>query len=437
MQLFSTTGIRGEANKKMSPQFCLKCGLVFGSMINNTILVGHDTRLSALMVESAVISGLLSKGCNVIKAGLVPTPAMHLWIKNHSVFGGIVITCSHNPPEDIGLKFIIEDGSELAGDEETEFENLFSKEEMPLAKWDKIGSVSEESSVSQYYCEQIISDIGKLTKPLHIVVDPGNGAQSETLPFILEKIGAKVTSINNTFDPFFSGRGAEPNESTVSSLQEKVLECSADLGVATDGDGDRCVFVDNKGQYVMGDIVGALFAKEYCENKPVVTSVASSSVISHVSKKVEWTPVGAAFIVKTMRETNAPFGFEENGGFIFPHFNLARDGAYAAAKMCQILAKSTKSFSELVNEFPHFYQKKEKISCNNKEDVMASVKEFYKNEECITTDGVKVIFDEGAILVRPSGTEPFIRVYGECTSQSVLFMKMKPILNHINTIVKN
>ncbi|CEG12039.1 Phosphomannomutase; alpha-phosphoglucomutase [groundwater metagenome] len=441
-KLFGTTGIRGTANDFLTPEFCSKIASVFGNYLNEkfnakNVIVGMDPRTSSDMIRTAVISGLLSAGCDVYDSGITSTPSIQYAVKEkiYKFDAGIMITGSHIPIDRNGLKFFMPDGNEVYGKIEEEIEELYFSGKFKRVLWNEIGKIYN-ADAGKIYKEMLLKEGVKVGKEncLKIVVDTGHGAQSNIIPFVLRELGHKVITLNAQMDGFFPGRPSEPDKKNLENLMNVVKVLNADLGMAFDGDGDRSIFVDDKGEYVMGDIIGAIIADYLMKEKDVVvTGISTSAIIDYVAEKkkgkVIRTKVGAADVVGAIMKNNAIFGFEENGGSIFPTINLGREGGLTAVKILKILHDKNKKLSEIIAEYPKFYQIKEKIQCRDelknkltlaiKEKIKESKDSKYKNGKIDETDGIKILFGDGWILFRPSWTEPIYRIFAEGKSERI------------------
>ena len=256
-------------------------------------------------------------------------------------------------------------------------------------------------------------------KQFKVVADTGCGAASVTTPFLLRKLGCKVLTLNAQVDGTFPGRNPEPTGNEIKDLKDLIVSSGADLGVAHDGDADRAVYVDEKGQFVNEDVMLAIMCEYVLKKKPgiIVTPVSSSSLIEDIAKKygskVIWTQVGSIYVAREMIKSNGVFGGEGNGGLIFPEFQYCRDGGMATAMILEMLAHTGKKMSEIVAAMPAYCSVKDKIKCKDSEAVMKQIEAHVKGEKTDLTDGIKVYRPEGWVLIRMSGTEPIIRVFAE------------------------
>jgi len=426
-RLFGTNGIRGVVNKELTTEMTIKIGASIGTFFKGgTIVVGFDARTSGPMLAKAVTSGLNATGCNVLLAGMAPTPALQLAIKNHKADGGIIITASHNPPEYNGIKAIWKDGIELSHEQEIEIENIFFDERIRYAEWNEIGSTREMHGIIDEYVEAIKQhvDVARIAeKHYHVVVDGANSVGSLAAPRLLSELGCKVTTINANIDGTFPGRLPEPRPENLNELSLTVKAVGADLGVAYDGDADRSVFVDEQGEIYWGDKTFALVEKDFLQKnkgEKIVTPVSSSTLVKDIADayggEIEWTKVGSVTVSHTMKKLKAKLGGEENGGIFYGPHLAVRDGAMAVALILAIMAKSGRKLSKLVAALPKYYIEKGKIECpeNCKEKVLTRLSEQVKGQNVSTIDGVKIWFpDKSSILIRPSGTEPIYRLYAE------------------------
>src|SRR5690606_4645121 len=276
-------------------------------------------------------------------------------------------------------------------------------------------------------------------KKFTIAMDTGNGAQAVVAPFVAKKLGCRVIVINGQIDGEFPGRGSEPTPDNVEVLSETVRSANADFGVAYDGDGDRSIFCDDKGAVYMGDKTGALLVRHLLEGKhkgaevvcPVNTSMILAKVVEQAGSRVVYTKVGSVEVSREMVRRRSPLGLEENGGFMYGALNEVRDGVMATALVLDMLAAASsanKSFSQHIAELPQTFQYKTKFSCPSREVVERVIQACVSHgtpKKVETLDGAKVWIDEETwLMVRPSGTEPLIRMYAESTDKSLLDSKV-------------
>ena len=423
MKLFGTNGVRGIVNQDLTPELALRLAMSLGTLTRGTVAVGQDTRVSGNMLSHAAIAGLLATGCKVINLGIAPTPAVQYFVRDNAD-AGIVITASHNPREYNGLKLIAGDGTEFGSEGELAVEDVYFKGGLKLADWRETGDLSDTNVIPAY----MDAIMGKVNAPdikkrgFVVAVDTGSGAGSIVTPFLLSKLNCKVTTINAQIDGTFPSRNPEPTEDVLTDLGKIVISNGADLGVAHDGDADRAVFIDERGNFVNEDVLLAIIVKHVLSKKvgPVVTPVSSSQRIVDVAEAagghVIWTPVGSIYVARMMMQVNAVIGGEGNGGIIFPEHQYCRDGAMTVAKVLEIMTERRKKISELVKEIPKRYMDKTKVTCRDRDATMQQIRSSVEGN-IDTTDGVKIWYDDGWLLIRPSGTEPIIRIFVEAETK--------------------
>ena len=427
-RLFGTFGVRRIANQELTPEFASKLAAAYGSLIKGTVAVGGDPRTSTEMIKHSVIAGLLSAGCKVVDLGILPTPAVQYAVRNY-YDGGVMITASHNPPKYNGLKFVDSDGIGIHDEMEEKIEDMFFDENPDRVSWNEIGEVFKNKGIIEEYIENVFnlvdSEVIKGAN-LKVIVDCGSGAACFTTPYLLRKLGCEVTTMNCQPDGFFPGRNPEPTSENLEELKEVVKSTNADLGIAHDGDADRTICIDEKGDFVFGDKTFALVEKDMLiENGGgiIVTTVATSAAIYDIAEKyggeVIATRVGDLLVARELKNRNGLFGGEENGGLIFPDFVYGRDAALSTAKIVEIMAKANKPLSELIEELPKYCSSKLKVECPDelKTNVMERIVEATCDYEVDTKDGVKILTDEGWVIIRPSGTEPIFRCFAEAENE--------------------
>ena len=427
-RLFGTFGVRRLANTELTPEFASKIAASYGTLVKGKVAVGGDTRTSTEMIKHAVISGLLSSGCDVIDLGILPTPALQFAVRNY-YDGGIMITASHNPPKYNGIKLVDSYGIGTPDDMEIKIEDMFFNDNPDRVSWNEIGESEKNEGLLEEYIQNVIdrvdADAIKEAK-LKVIVDCGSGAACFTTPYLLRKLGCEVLTMNCQPDGFFPGRDPEPTEPNLKELIEVVKATGANIGIAHDGDADRTICIDEKGDFVFGDKSFALVEKYMLKENNgglIVTTVATSSAIYDIANEyngeVIATKVGDLIVARELKDKDGLFGGEENGGLIFPDFFYGRDAALSTAKIIEIIAKTGKSLSKLIEELPVYYSEKMKIECPDelKQEVMQKIAEETREFEVDTTDGVKIFKDGGWVIIRPSGTEPIFRCFAEAKTK--------------------
>ena len=453
-RLFGTNGIRGLVNLELTPEFVTKIGSTIGTFFEgNRIVVGYDGRTSSPMFVRAIIGGLTSTGCDAHEAGMAPTPAIQYAVKHYGLKGGVIITASHNPPEYNGIKVVAGDGIELPREQEIEIENIFFDERIKRANWKDIGKTFRLPGVLNLYNKAIEShvDINAIKKRhFHVVIDPGNGVGALTAPYAFRDLGCKVITINANVDGAFPNRLSEPRPENLGELASIVRAIKADVGIAYDGDADRAIFVDEKGEIHWGDRTFALIEKYFLQDnrgETIVTPVSSSQVIKDIADEydgnVVWTKVGSIIVSHTMKKINAKLGGEENGGIFYAPHQPVRDGTMTTALVLNVMAKTKKKLSQLLTELPSYYIEKDKTECPDelKEKVVEKLLKKVERATVDTIDGAKIWFnDKSSILIRPSGTEPIYRFYAEAKTKeraTLLVRKYKKELQKIINKSKN
>ncbi|MCL2549649.1 MAG: phosphoglucosamine mutase [Methanimicrococcus sp.] len=442
MALFGTNGVRGIANKELTPEIALDLARSLGTLLRERkgaapkIIIGSDTRISGQMLQNAAVSGLLSCGAAVTDIGIVPTPALQYYIKQHpDADAGIVITASHNPREYNGIKMIAGDGIEFSKDDEKAIEAIYFSKKFYTADWSETGCLLRDENCNEEYIAGILeaTDRKAIEKRLFkVVTDTGNGAGSLTLPDLMSRLGCRVLSIGAQPDGKFPWRNPEPLPEALTEMSAVIRHSNADLGIAHDGDADRAVFMDENGDFIDEEVMLAAIEKYVLQKEkgPVVTTVATSRRFTDIAEdaqvQIYYTPVGSVDVGRKMAEVNAVYGGEGNGGMIFARHQTCRDGAMAAAVVLEFLAKSGMKASELKKTVPDYCNEKTKIKLQNSDagKAMAEISEKmvrdkkeigYQSAE--TIDGLKLHFKNGWLLIRPSGTEPIIRIAAEAKSK--------------------
>ena len=445
-KLFGTNGVRGVFAEDFTLEFVHDLMLSISTYFKEgTILVGYDGRNSSKVISKLVCSTLNSAGINCDLAGLVPTPCLEFATKTLGYNGGIMITASHNPPEYNGIKPVASDGVEISREDENMIEEIFFQK-----NWNHnsspFGSTKNDDRAIQTYLDGIKSqiDVSKIkSKNYKVVLDLGNGAQATTAIKLCEQLGCEVITINEEIDGLFPGRGPEPTPYNLGELSSAVVNNNADLGIAFDGDGDRSIFCDDTGMLLSGDR-SALLLSDYLlkknPNSKVITCINSGNsideLVTQTNSTVTRTKVGSVEVSRKMLTENALIGFEENGGFMFGKHNQVRDGGMTLALLLELLASSNKSISEELGNLPRSFTTKDKISCK-KEDIdviISKLSNEFPNAD--TTDGIKIVFDKkNWIMIRPSGTEPIIRIYGESDSEKNLETLMTEYIQKIKSFL--
>jgi len=430
-RLFGTNGVRGTVNVDLTPELVLELSQSVGTFFKGgRILVARDGRISGRMFTEATIAGLTSAGCEVWDMGMATTPCVQYLVPLWGLEGGVVVTASHNPPEYNGIKVVAGDGVEVPRSEEDSIEEIYRARKWSKVEWKRIGKIYHRTDGIDTYVRSIRKhfDIDAIREArLTCLVDSGNGVGSLTTPYVLRDLGCAVHTINSTIDGTFPNRPPEPTPENLRDLCGTTRDLGVDFAVAHDGDGDRAIFADERGQIHWGDRTFALIEEHFLMKNPqekVVTPVSSSQVIEDVAKRhggsVIWTRVGSVDVSRKMLETGAKLGGEENGGIFYAPHVPVRDGAIAAAFIASVLAKTGEKLSSLLGRLPSYYNAKDKVFCPNekKEPVLKEVQIRVHGVNIETIDGLKVWHEDSSwILIRPSGTEPAFRLFAEAKTE--------------------
>lgn len=435
--LFGTNGVRGTVNGTMTPELALRLGKAVGSWLKpgDRLAIASDARQSRDMLRSAFCAGVQSTGVSTVDLGVVPSPGIQLYVRDQKFAAGAIITASHNPPEYNGIKLVAPDGTETSQDEEAAVEALYDSQQFRVATWDKVGTHSVDAAAVRHYVDAVLKqvDAAAIRKAkLKVVLDPGGGAGCVSAPVLMKELGVEVVPLSCELDGAFRDRPSEPSPQNAARCMATVKETKANLGILQDGDADRGVFVDEKGQYVWGDQTLALACLHELKRHPkgsiVCTAVSSSTCVADAVRmaggRLEWTVVGSPIVAREMLRLDAVFGGEDNGGLMFTRHQVCRDGLMAMAFMLELLAKTGKPFSALVAEIPRYALVKDKVKVPDaqKQALLGRIKaEFQKVKEVKEVDardGVKAYLPQGWVLVRPSGTEPIFRIQAEAKTEA-------------------
>ena len=429
-KLFGTNGVRGVFSEDFSLEFVNDLVMSLASYFKKgKILVGYDGRHSSPIVAKIVSSALNYSGLDCYMAGLVPTPCLEYATKKLGYDGGLMITASHNPPQYNGIKPVASDGVEISREDERKIEQIF--DEKNWIKTDTFGKSFEETNVISTYIAGITSliDVDSIkAKKFKVCLDLGNGVQSVTARQLCEKLECDVHTINEEINGDFSGRGSEPTPQNLEELSNLVIDTNSNFGIAFDGDGDRSIFCDETGKILTGDSSALLlcdYLLQQYPNSQVVTCLNSGNVIENIVKKsnsrVVRTKVGSVEVSRRMVNDDALVGYEENGGFMFGNHNHVRDGAMTLALMLDLLSKSELNLSQNIQNLPPSFTTKTKMECSLEQSKIVISELLKEFPDSNTSDGIKIQVDENNwAMIRPSGTEPIIRIYGESNSQQNL-----------------
>ena len=445
-KFFGTNGIRGIFSEDFTLEFVHDMTLALGTYFEKgPILIGYDGRESSPIICKIISSTLNSIGIDCNVAGIVPTPCLEFAVKTLGYSGGIMITASHNPPQYNGIKPAGKDGVEISREDELVIEDIYFKKSW-ITNPEKWGVTGDETRAIDTYLKGILSQIdSKLieSKSFKVVLDLGNGAQAVTAPDFCKMINCEAILVNETIDGMFPGRGSEPTPQNLSVLSKTVIENKANLGIAFDGDGDRSIFCDNLGNILTGDKSALVLIQHILNKNPnsLVVTCLNSGLNTEVlaekyNSKVIRTKVGSVEVSRKMLSTDALIGFEENGGFMFGTHNQVRDGCMSLALMLDLLANIDNSLSDEISKLPSSFTTKDKMKCSSDDvdKIISSLKEEFPESDI--SDGIKIIIDsKNWVMIRPSGTEPIIRIYAESENQEKLDALMIEFLQKVKSII--
>ncbi|QXO94809.1 phosphoglucosamine mutase [Methanospirillum purgamenti] len=445
-QLFGTNGVRGIVGELITPELVMKIGMAVGTMRPGTIAVGMDTRTSGPALINAMKAGLMATGCDVIDCGILPTPALQYIVMNR-YDAGVVITASHNPGAYNGVKVIEKDGTEMDDDGSIEIEERVFSYNFDLKEWKDVGVVIPEGDLVQKYVKGVVSKVPtNIGEGMKVVIDPGCGAAYRTTAEILQSIGCQVFTLNAYPDGNFPARDPEPSIEGLAPLADMVVGTGAAFGVAHDGDADRAVFIDDKGRFVEENKEFALIAEYMCSQRkgilvtPVSTSRLIETVVSPYGCTVDYTAVGSIYVARRMRALLAEgkpvsFGGEGNGGLIYPDHQFCRDGGMTAAMMVTLLTSKKQPLSSLVDALPPSIMLKHKFHTGNAEKILAAVQKKFSSDSLNLVDGIRIDRKDAWALIRPSGTEPLVRLYVESPEQATAKAFEQEILSCISSFI--
>lgn len=425
---FGTDGIRGVANKELTPELALKIGRYGGYILTkdqpkSKIIIGRDTRISGYMLEGALVAGLLSIGVEVMRLGVISTPGVAYLTKALGAAGGIMISASHNPTKDNGIKFFGADGFKLSDEQEEEIERLLNTKEnnLPRPIGGDVGQVNDYFEGGQKYLQYLKQTIDSDLSGIHVALDCANGATSSLASHLFADLEADISTMG------VSPNGTNINDGVGSThpeaLSQFVLEKEADLGLAFDGDGDRLIAIDENGQIVDGDEIIYICAKYLKEkgrlnNNTVVSTVMSNlgfyKGLAEAGISSSQTAVGDRYVVERMRSNNYNLGGEQSGHIIFLDYNTTGDGLLTGIQLLNILKEENKTLSELAAEMKKYPQTLVNIKVTNKDEVLENAK-----VKAVIEQVEEEMAGEGRVLVRPSGTEPLVRIMAEASTQSL------------------
>ena len=441
---FGTDGIRGVANQELTPEFAMRLGRILGYHLKNKntrpkVLIGRDTRISGEMLESALIAGLVSSGVDVLTLGVVTTPGVAYLTKSLDVEAGIMISASHNPVQDNGIKIFSHSGYKLSDDEELEIENMIDSEDtLPRPIAGEVGRVENFEMGSQKYVNFVKGTVGIKLTGLKVVLDCANGAASALAPQLFADLDADIVTISAQPD------GVNINDNCGSThpeaLATAVVKHGADIGFAFDGDADRLIAVDNKGNIVDGDYIMFIMARHMSKAGMLAKDTVVSTVMSNLGfyNAVEdnglhsvQTAVGDRYVLEEMLKNGYNFGGEQSGHLILLDYATTGDGMLSAVQLAKAVIESGKSLYELAQDMPKYPQLLKNLRVEDKQAMMT-------NEAILASIAAveEKMNGKGRVLVRPSGTEPLVRVMVEAQTQELCEEYVHEILEVVEQELK-
>ena len=432
MKVFGSSGARGVAGRDLTPEFVLRVATAAGTVWEaDRAVVATDTRTTGQLFADASAAGLASVGIDVDRLGRTPTPAVSHYCERESI-PGILLTASHNPPEYNGVKLIGSDGIELSVDVLELIEDRVLTEEFDTATWEAVGQTTTVETATDDYVDSLLDAVDRekiAAADLTVALDPGHGAGTFASPEFYRRLGCRVVTVNAQPDGRFPGRLPEPVEENLEDLGRLVRSTDADIGIAHDGDADRSVFFDETGRFINGDAsLAALAESELGEGDATVAAVNVSQrlvdVCDRVGADLELTPIGATHIITRVKQLwaegrSVPIGGEGNGGVFFPNHRLVRDGPYIGAKFLELIAD--RPASEVVDPYQAYHNNRINLTYESESELQTlldAATEYVAESdvEATTIDGYRLDYGDAWVLVRPSGTEPKVRIAAEATS---------------------
>lgn len=421
-RLFGTDGVRGVANSQLTPELAFALGEAAVLHLGKRIVIGRDTRRSGEMLEAALVAGITSAGGDALLVGIVPTPAVALNIRTLGADGGVVISASHNPPEYNGIKLFDSGAHKLSDQEEERIEDFVLDPDRAVERGmgDAVGRVIHVDDAAETYVAHAVETVVGSLDGLKVVVDCGHGAAYQTTPEALRRLGADVTVINDDFDG--SDINVECGSTHLEPLRAAVARVGADVGIAHDGDADRMLAVSSTGAELDGDVILAIVAADLKERGLLAKNEVVSTVMCNLGFmramrerdiEVVQTKVGDRYVLERMQDDGATLGGEQSGHVIFLDHNTTGDGLITALQLLDTVVRSEQSFDEAASVMQRFPQHLINVEVSRKQDfdTDAVIAEAIAEED-------NSLGDDGRVLVRPSGTEPLVRVMVEAADDA-------------------
>jgi phosphomannomutase len=427
--MVSVSGVRGRVGDGLTPEIITRFAAGFGAWArgrgeSRTVVVGRDSRVSGPMFHRATIAALQSVGCDVLDVGLAPTPTIQLAVEEAHAAGGLAITASHNPIEWNALKFIGPSGLFLDAEEGSAMRAMVESD-IAYATWDELGTVTQDTEAIARHINRVLAlpfiQVDRIRqRAFRIALDCARGAGGAIIPALLERLGCTVTGIHLETDGKFP-RPPEPVAANLGELERLVLQSGADVGLATDPDVDRLALVSNEGKAIGEDWTLALAARLALRYRPgpVVANLSTSRIVDDVAAeagtRVIRAPVGEVNVALRMKAEGAAIGGEGNGGVILSELHLGRDAPLGVALLLQMLVEDGEPLARVLARYPKYSIVKEKLDRPNAplDTVYSSLRAGFSDAVVDTQDGLRLSWNDRWVHVRPSGTEPIVRVIAE------------------------
>ncbi len=422
--MIGVSGIRGIVGRSLTPELLVRFALAFGTYLDGgSVVIGRDTRTSGDMIKHSVLAGLLSAGCSIVDIHICPTPTVSVMVTELGADGGVVITGSHNPVEWNALKFMGSDGVCLSEDKGQALLDIYYEGGFTAVDWSGLKEVNENDAAFDVHIDRVLANIDVdlvRSKRFKVALDSCNGAGSVITPMFLEKLGCEVTRVHCTPNGLFP-HNPEPTFEHLEDLCDVVEKDGFDVGFAQDADADRLAIIDETGRYLGEEYTLVLGARQVLATTPgaVAANLSTSRMIDDVAEhfgcRVIRTKVGEANVAAAMREHASVIGGEGNGGVIDPRTCYTRDSLSGMALVLEMLAGEERPISRIAADFPSYAMCKQKFECTRAgvPGVLAAVRNAAEDAQVNELDGVRLDWPDRWVHVRPSNTEPAVRVIAE------------------------
>ena len=429
-RIFRAYDVRGVVNEDLTPEVMARIGVAFGTYLGGgkRVCVGRDGRTSSQLLENAFLAGLASTGCSATSVGLLPIPTSNFATMRGGFDAGAYITASHNPPEYNGIRFRHADGTGFT-EENVAVKEAFFGAQMKKARWNRLGRLESRPSgdiIGEY--TNFIAGKTRLERRLKVALDPGNGVSALTAPGLFRVLGSDVSTVNETVDGTFPSRSPHPTEKNLQALQKLVMDTSSDFGAAYDGDGDRVVFVDDKGRVAQVEKIGIIVARWMLGNKKgrIIVNIPCSMIVedelAKIGAEVLRVRVGDVFISQALKEHDAAFAMEISAHYFVPTFWFFDDPVLTTVKLAEIIAAGGAPLSALLDAIPSYPAVEKELACpdNVKFALVDRLVEHHRRlgDRLDLTDGLKIIYEDGWGMVRPSNTQPMVRLFAEARTKA-------------------